>query len=250
MKILKGKFYGLGVGPGEPELITLKACKILEEVDVLCYPKSAADKDSLALMIVEKLVDKKFEYLELNFPMVTDPELLENSWSEAGEKVAAKLQQGQKVAFVTIGDPMFYSTYGYILKYIAAYYPGFDTMTVPGVTAMSAGASLLGVPLVEADESLVVLPGVYGLESLEESIEKNDNVVIMKVGKQLDAVIELLERLNMKGKAVFVSRCGYRDQLVTTDLYSLRGQVQDYMSLIIIKKKGFGQKILTGGMPI
>ncbi len=248
---MTGKFYGLGVGPGDPGLITLKAFKILEEVDTLCVPKSTADRDSLALQVVSGLTKKRFDRLEMSFPMSKDRSVLEESWSSAGEEVARKVRGGSRVAFVTIGDPMLYSTYGYVLRHIRRRHPDLETETVPGVTAMSACASLLGVPLAEGEESLVVLPAIYGLNTLEDAIKNYDNVVLMKVNKKMEEVLEMLERLGMKEKALYFSRCGHNDQFFTSDLTDLSGKKLDYMSLLIIKRRGFAGNEYggTGGIP-
>ena len=248
---MAGKFYGLGVGPGDPGLITLKAFRILEEVDMLCVPRSSADRDSLALQVVRGLTGREYRQLELSFPMSRDRAVLEESWAAAGQEVAREVAGGTRVAFVTIGDPMFYSTYGYVLRYLRERHPELETETVPGVMAMSACSSVLGVPLTEGEESLAVLPAAYGLEELERVLESFDNVVLMKVNRKLDEVAGLLERLGLKGKAAYISRCGYSDQYHTTDLEALAGKRLDYMSLLIIKKKGFsaGGPVKNGGMP-
>ncbi|MCL6610676.1 MAG: precorrin-2 C(20)-methyltransferase [Peptococcaceae bacterium] len=242
---MAGKFYGLGVGPGDPGLITLKAFRILEEVDTLCVPRSSSDRDSLALQVVTGLTGKKYQRLELSFPMSRERTVLEESWAAAGEEVARKVRRGHRVAFVTIGDPMFYSTFGYVLRHLRSCHPDLEVETVPGVTAMSACASLSGVPLAEGEESLAVLPAVYGLDQLEDVLKRFDNVVLMKVNKKVEEVAELLEKLGMKNRAVYFSRCGYGDQYVTADLDSLKGRRLDYMSLLIIKKRGFSGN--TGG---
>ncbi|TLM98344.1 precorrin-2 C(20)-methyltransferase, partial [bacterium] len=113
---MKGKFYGIGVGPGYPELLTLKAYRLLQQVDVLCIPKSRMEKESLALNIVRQSLDRDFRVLELLFPMSHDEEVLAAHWDRAAEQVAAELAAGYNVAFITIGDPMFYSTYAYLLQ--------------------------------------------------------------------------------------------------------------------------------------
>ncbi|NTW04927.1 MAG: precorrin-2 C(20)-methyltransferase [Peptococcaceae bacterium] len=236
---MKGIFYGLGLGPGDPGLVTLKAYKILEEADVLCIPKSSVDKESLAYKIVRELNVGKFETMELLFPMIKDSLLLKESWVAAGERIAERLAQGLRVAFVTIGDPMFYSTYGYISKYLMTNYPEFERITVPGITAMTAAASLIGVPLSEGEESLVVLQGSYGLDNLEDTLKNYDNIVLMKINRDISHVADSLKRLGMEKNAVLVSRCGYANQFITMDLDSIKGEPLDYMSLIIIKKNGF-----------
>lgn len=236
---MAGRFYGLGVGPGDPGLITLKAYRILQEVDTICAPRSSGDRDSLALQVARGAVKKEFDYLDLYFPMSRDKNVLEQSWAKAGEEVALKVGLGCRVAFVTIGDPMFYSTYGYLLDYLKRKHPGMETETVPGVMAMSACTSLLGVPLAEGEETIAVIPAAYGIEELEDTIKRFDNVVLMKVNRKTDEVVELLHRLGLKDNAAYFSRCGYTDQYYTTDLGGLSGQQLDYMSLLIIKKKGF-----------
>ncbi len=245
---MKGTFYGLGLGPGDPGLVTLKTYEILKETDVLCIPKSSVERESLAYNIVKALKVGRFEILELLFPMTKDSLLLEESWSAAGERVAHKLAQGLRVAFVTIGDPMFYSTYGYILKYLKTNYPEYEKITVPGITAMSAAASLIGVPLSEGEESLVVLQGTYGLDNLEESLKNYDNIVLMKINRDIAQVSDLLKHLGIEKKAMLISRCGYSDQFVTGDLESMEEEALDYMSLIIIKNTGFKQAGQTGGV--
>lgn len=247
---MAGKFYGLGVGPGDPDLITVKAFRILQEVDMICVPRSSADRESLALQVVRGITGKEYRHLELSFPMSRDRGVLEESWAAAGEEVALKVRQGNRVAFVTIGDPMFYSTYGYVLQHIRSRHPNLETETVPGVMAMSACASLLGSPLAEGEETLAVLPAAYGLDELEDVIRRFDNVVLMKVNKKVEEVSGLLNRLGAAGRAVYFSRCGYEDQFVTADLEGLEGRKLDYMSLLIIKKKGFpGILTESGGKP-
>ncbi len=245
---MAGKFYGLGVGPGDPDLITVKALRILQKADILCVPRSSSDKESLALQVVQCVIKKEFDLLDLLFPMSRDRKVLEESWAAAGESVAKKVMQGQDVAFVTIGDPMFYSTYGYLLDYIRKNFPDIETETIPGVMAMSACTSLVGIPLTEGEESLVVLPAAYGLEELEDALKKYDNVVLMKVNRKMEEVRGLLKRLDLQGKALYFSRCGYTDQYVTDNLDSLEGHRLDYMSLLIIKKKGFSLTGISGGL--
>lgn len=243
---MKGKFYGLGVGSGDPELITLKAYKILQNVDILCVPKASAEKESLALRSVAKLMSKKYETLDLLFPMTKEREILEKSWAEAGEKVARKVHQGNQLAFITIGDPMLYSTYGYVLKHLQKHHPQIRTETVPGIMAMSACAAMQGIPLAEGDETLAVIPAAYGLHQLEDLLQKVDNVVLLKVHKKIEEVSKVLNQLGLQGKAMVFSRCGYPDQFQTADLEQLQGKNMDYMSLMLIKKNGFDNGSSSG----
>lgn len=235
---MAGKFYGIGVGPGEPELMTVKACRTLAGVDVLCVPKSSAGRESLALSVVGKMVPREFEYLELHFPMSKDPVVLKKSWDEAGEAVARQVQAGRRLAFVTIGDPMFYSTYGYVLSYLQNHYPGLETETIPGITAFSACAAATQTPLVEADENMAVVPAAYDLGKLKDALLTFDSVVVMKVNRRFPEVYGLLKELNLLGCAEYVSRCGYEDQYITRDMDELLNKKLDYMSILIVRKRG------------
>lgn len=235
---MAGKFYGVGVGPGDPELLTFKAYRTLLECEIVCVPKSADDRDSLALNPVRNKLPGGFKLLELSFPMSRDVKALEESWSKAGEEIAALVQKGWKVAFLTIGDPLFYSTYGYVLRYLKKNYPEIETETIPGVTSLSACSACLRIPLAEGKETLAVLPAAYGTDDLKRVLQSFDNVVLMKVNRRLPEVVAILEELGLKEKAVFASRCGYTDQFFTRNLESLLEQPLDYMSMLIVKKRG------------
>ncbi|MHB8172657.1 MAG: precorrin-2 C(20)-methyltransferase [Thermincolia bacterium] len=235
---MKGKFYGIGVGPGNPELLTLRAYKILKDIDVLCTPKAKTEGDSLALSIVNQAVVRDFTLLELLFPMSKDEQVLQEHWDRAAQQVLDILNQGKSVAFITIGDPMFYSTYAYILKRIIKD-PAIEVETIPGITAFSACTSFLNQPLAEAEEKIAVIPAAYDLGHIKDTLERFENVVMMKVNKAFDQIIDVLRELNLLDKGVFISRCGYPDQFYTRDLESLVGQPRDYMSILIVKKAGW-----------
>ncbi len=236
---MKGKIYGIGVGPGDPELLTLKAHRILKEVDVLCVPKSREEKDSLALSIVTKAVDREFTVLELLFPMTHDKEVLRSSWDEAAEQMVEKAREGRSLAFITIGDPMFYSTYAYVLERVKRHHQDIEIETVPGITAFAACSSFVNEPLTEGDEKLAVIPAAYGVPAIREALEKYDNVVLMKVNRLYDEVAGLLKEMHLLDKAVYISRCGYEDQFYSTDIEGLVGRKKDYMSVMFIRRAGW-----------
>lgn len=236
---MKGKIFGLGVGPGDPELLTIKAYRILKEVDLVCVPKSRAEKGSLALAIVKQIVERDFEVLELLFPMTHDKETLQQHWDTATDSVVEKVRAGQTVAFITIGDPMFYSTYAYVLERVKRNYPEIEIETVPGITAFAACSSFINEPLTEGDEKLAIVPAAYGISAIREALESNDDIVLMKINRMYDDVVALLKQMGLGDKAVYISRCGYPDQYYTTDIESLVGKEKDYMSTMIIRKAGW-----------
>jgi precorrin-2/cobalt-factor-2 C20-methyltransferase len=236
---MTGKFYGIGVGPGNSELLTLKAYRTLQKVDIICIPKSKMEKDSLAFSIVQQELDREFEILEIVFPMSHDADVLEKHWSEGAELIAEKLLAGKNVAFITIGDPMFFSTYAYALDKIRQRYPQIPVETIPGVTAFSACSSMLNNPVAEQDEKIAILSAAYDLSELRDVLTKFENVIMMKVNKNYDLIVELLKELKLLDKAVFISRCGHPDEFYTTNVEELVGKTKDYMSILMVKKNGW-----------
>lgn len=232
---MSGKLYGVGLGPGDPELMTLKAARILSSVDVICAPKSSEDKESIALSIAKTHVKKNAKIIQPVFPMSKDIKKLEKSWDEATEMIFSELKQGRDVAFVTVGDPLFYSTYSYILKKMKKNHREVEVETIPGVTSLSACFAQLNLPLAERNEKITALPAAYGLRELKE-LANFDAIVLMKVSRNFDKIVETLEKAGLKENAIFVSRCGSRN-FFSSDLDSMLGKEIDYMSMIIIKRK-------------
>lgn len=230
-----GKFYGIGVGPGDPELITLKAAKILGSADVICAPKSCEDKKSIALSIAKTHVNKNAKIIQPIFPMSRNIKKLEKSWDEATEAIFSELKKERDVAYITIGDPLFYSTYSYILKKIRERYSEVEVETIPGVTSLSACFAQLNLPLAERDEKIAVLPAAYGLKELEKLVNF-DAIVLMKVSRSFEKIVETLKKVGLKENATFMSRCG-SDDFFFSDLDSMLGKEIDYLSMIAIKRK-------------
>ncbi len=228
--------YGLGVGPGDPELITLKALKILKEVPVIVAPKSRQEGESLALEIVARVLgpavaDK--ETAELHFPMTRDPTRLADAWREAAGTVAGYLRRGRDVAFVTLGDPAFYSTYFLLVEELARVLPEARVVTVPGVTSVSACAARLNVPLVQGDERLAVVSGAEEPQYLRRVLEEFSCTVILKVGRHLARLREILNALGLEERAVLATRCGLPGERLGPPAGP--GEA-DYLSLLVVKK--------------
>ena len=233
-----GKLYGIGVGPGDPELLTLKAVRVLGEADVVAIPKSKEESDSIALSIVKGSVDlSNKETLELMFPMTKDKEVLRKAREEAAAAICERLKAGKDVACITLGDPMFYSTFSYLIPLIKGKFPEVEIEIVPGISSVMASAALTVTPLTEADERLAVIPATYEQEKLRDILREFDTVVLMKVNRVFDKVLGLLEELGLKEKAVFIERCSGENQRVVRDLDSLKGEKLDYLSMVIVKRE-------------
>jgi len=233
---MAGKLYGVGIGPGDPELITVKAKRILAEADVVAVPKTAAEKESLAQTIAEDALEKGKEILELLFPMNFDEKVLERSWNEAIGKIQEKLDQGKCVAFITLGDPTVYSTYMYIHKQL--HKEGYAAEIIPGITSFCAVAARAGVSLGENREAIAIVPSAYECDNLENILQSFDNIVLMKLSKSLPKLKELLKAEGLSERAVLVSKCGMKDEKVTYDLSLLNGEKISYFSTMIVKKGG------------
>ena len=230
-----GCLFGVGVGPGDPELLTLKALRVLRSVPVICTPQSDRQADSYALGIVQGLLDpQRQEIIRLPFP-VDDPEAAAAVWQDAASALAQRLYQGSDVAFITEGDPMLYSTFSYVLDNIRREHPFINVEIVPGVSSVMAAAASASVPLATHGQRVAILPAVYGTEDLSEAIASYDTIVLMKVNRSLVKVMASLETLGPTGKTVYVSRATTPQEQVVQDLNELSVENLDYFSLLIIK---------------
>ncbi len=233
-----GTLYGIGVGPGDPELVTLKAVRMLQRVAVVFAAASSANDYSLAMEIVSPHLGKGVPVIHLGFPMTRDRKKLNDAWEQNGQKVAQTLQKGRDAAFITLGDPLTYSTFGYLLETIRAAYPEIPIEIIPGVTSYQAGAAAAGHVLVEGSESLVVTSGVLSAEKLKQVILRADSAVILKVYRNYGEIMRVLNELGLTDEAILVSRCGLEGEEIAWNL-KLRGDRRPhYMSHLIIRKRG------------
>jgi precorrin-2/cobalt-factor-2 C20-methyltransferase len=234
-----GTLYGIGVGPGDPELITLKALKALNRVPHIFASCSTKNSYSLALSIVRcHLNGAGIEHLP--FPMTKDPQVLQEAWEQNARRVLEVLDAGSDAAFVTLGDPLTYSTFGYLLKTLKRLHPEVRIVTIPGITSYSAAAALTHIPLAEGEESFYLVSGALGAAKLKEVIDKSDNIVMLKTYRHFDEIYRALEEMDLLDQATCISRCGLEGETVVEHLRDLKGREMPYLSMIIIKKKGKG----------
>ena len=231
-----GCFYGVGVGPGDPELLTLKALRVLQEVPLICTPRSETSQESYALDIVRDYLDEqRQEIIRIPFP-IDDEAGAAAVWRSAADTIGDHLAQGKDVAFITEGDPMLYSTFSYVLDSITSGYPEVTVEIIPGVSSVMAAAASAGVPLVTHGQRLVILPAVYGIDDLSEAISNYDTIVLMKVNRTLLQALANLEQLGLAGKGIYVRRASTAREEVVRDLSKLSEEDLDYFSLLIIKR--------------
>jgi len=234
-----GVFYGVGVGSGDPELITLKAVNVLKASAVIAVPRSSDKGSSRALEIIKGIFDfGGKEILELPLPMTKDRAVLDASRRQAAILVAQRLGKGQDVAFITLGDPLIFSTFSYLIPFVKELAPLSNIKAVPGVTSFSAAASLHCVPLAETDERVIIVPAAYELEKVRDALDSADTIVLMKVNRAIDGIIDLITGAGLIEKAFLVSRAGWPEEEIVTDLMTVKGTKPDYFSMIIIRKNG------------
>ena len=228
----KGKFYGIGVGVGDPENITVKATKKLHEVDVIVLPEAKSGEGSTAFNIVKEYVKAGVEQMFLEFPMIKDVEARKVFRKNNADKVSAELEKGKNVAFLTIGDPMTYSTYTYVLEHIA---DDVEVETIAGITSFNSIAARLNVPLMIGDEDLKVV-SVNRKTDIYKEIENNDNLVLMKISRNFEKIKKAIIETGNKENAVIVSDCGKDNEVVYWDIESV--EEVPYFSTMILKKEG------------
>jgi len=227
-----GKFYGIGVGVGDPENITVKAVKRLHEVDVIVLPEAKSGEGSTAFNIVKEYVKPDVEQLFLEFPMIKDVEARKVFRKNNAGKINVELEKGKKVAFLTIGDPMTYSTYTYVLEHIS---DDVEVETIAGITSFNSIAARLNIPLMIGDEDLKVV-SVNRKTDIYKEIENNQNLVLMKISRDFEKIKKAIIETGNKENAVIVSDCGKENEVVYWDIESV--EEVPYFSTMILKKEG------------
>jgi precorrin-2/cobalt-factor-2 C20-methyltransferase len=229
----KGKLFGIGVGPGDSELLTLKAVRILSEIPVICSPRSAPNKESIALSIVSPVIEERKDFKDLTvlepvFPMTEDSLTLEKHWDEASELIANHLNKGLDVAFITLGDPSIYSTFSYVQKRLENSY---FIEIIPGIPSFAACASSIKKPLVEKDEVLIVVPKIK--ESFESLMENGDTIALMKTSRNKKELEKKINHQEREKEIYSVENCTMKNEKIVKGF----PENKPYLSTTIIKFK-------------
>jgi precorrin-2/cobalt-factor-2 C20-methyltransferase len=235
-----GRLYGVGVGPGDPELLTLKAHRIISRVPFLFIPQKNEKSKSYAHSIIEGLINNTSQKIEpLIFPMQKDTNLLEPYWENACRKIWHQLSLGNDCAFITEGDPFLYSTFIYIFNIFKKHYPEVDISVIPGITSVNAASTSTMIPLASNKERVAILPATYfdDIEAIRNILRTFDTVVMLKIDRVFDKVLQILEDLKLENNCIYIRRCTTKDEEIVTDIKSLKGETLDYMSLLMIRKQ-------------
>ncbi|WP_094604485.1 Cobalt-precorrin-2 C(20)-methyltransferase [Sporomusa silvacetica DSM 10669] len=240
---MAGIFYGIGVGPGDPELLTLKAINAIKTADVIIAPRTEKKDESTAMSIARPYIQERSEILELVFPMNYNAQALSDAWVNNKKTILELLDAGKKVAFLTLGDPMLYSTYMYVHRLLED--SGHEIINIPGVNSFSAIGNRLGMALAEGGDILSIVPATIDDERLERVLAVSDNVVLMKVYKNFTEIVEKLNKHGMVENAVMVSKCGLEGEEIIHDLEANGSKKVNYLSTILTKRSKVSKHALA-----
>jgi precorrin-2/cobalt-factor-2 C20-methyltransferase len=235
-----GTLYGIGVGPGDPDLITVKGARVLGRSTHVFVPKARKGAESVALNIAQQHVNPSADIHEILFPMTTDRSKLLAMWEESARAVAEVLESGTDACFLTLGDTFLYSTYTYLVRALRRRMPDVRVVTIPGITAFSAAAAQAEFPVGEGKEIVTIVPTGDDLDSVRQALQGGGTVVLMKIGKRLPQILALLEKSDSIDRSAFVSHVGMENEWIETDLSKLRTGDQEkrgYLSILLVHKQ-------------
>ncbi len=232
----------VGCGPGDPELLTVKAVNAIKDAEVIMCPTSKEGKPSIALSVISSLIDEsQKQIVNLVFPMTKDKEKLAITWENNAKILAEMVLSGKKVIYLTVGDPYLYSTWIYLNRELETKYPQIKVKVIPGIVSMFTFASKVGISLAEGAEKMAVIPSCYDLSQVKELAKNCDTMIFLKDGRYFDQVIELLREAGFSENSIFaIGQDLDTDQEIVKKL--TLGQVTDevfttkYFSIMVVKR--------------
>ncbi len=234
---------GIGVGPGDPELLTVKAVKAIHNADIIMCPASNEDRPSIALSVVSSIIDesKNQEIIKLIFPMTKDKDVLEQTWKRNAKIMAETVLTGKNVVYLTVGDPFLYSTWIYMHKDLKENYPEMDISVIPGIVSIFTFAAKVGVSVAEGSEKVAIIPSCYDLSSVKEIAKHSESMIFLKDGRYFDQVIKVLKESGFPDDSIFAigQDLGTENEIIRK---MTLGEVNDgtlttkYFSILVVKR--------------
>lgn len=238
MPVKPGTFYGIGVGPGEPGLMPVIAWQALQTCHVIYAPRAQSAAVSAARRCLEGLEVPDDRIREIEFKTSPDRQALRSHYNDLAKMIAGELCAGKNVAYITIGDPFTYSTYGDALAALTAFLPGLAHRTFPGVTSYAAASAALDWPLGAGKERVLIAPCPAEMSKLKEDIESHDIVVLMKIGDRLSDVLELLREMGIEETCALAAHVGLRDEALFGNLAKIEASSSlGALSTMLIRKE-------------
>jgi precorrin-2/cobalt-factor-2 C20-methyltransferase len=236
------ELIAVGLGPGDPELITLKGLRAIQSADVIFAPLSREGDASIALQIATRWIDQERQrVVRLPLPMTRDAGQLRPAWQAAAATIQQELTGSQRGVYLLLGDPLLYGTFSYLWRELRAAAADITVKIIPGITSFAAAAAAGGLPLTMADERFIVVPASYETDTrtLQRLLTDFNTVVLMKAGTALPAIVTALQQLNLLDYALYAERVGLEGEFITRDLRTLDLQHRPYLSLVIVRRGGW-----------
>jgi len=234
---------GIGVGPGDPELLTVKAVKAIHNADIIMCPASNEDRPSIALSVVSSIIDesKNQKIIKLIFPMTKDKDVLKQTWKRNAKIMAETVLTGKNVVYLTVGDPFLYSTWIYMHKDLKENYPEMDISVIPGIVSIFTFAAKVGVSVAEGSEKVAIIPSCYDLSSVKEIAKHSESMIFLKDGRYFDQVIKVLKESGFPDDSIFAigQDLGTENEIIRK---MTLGEVNDetlttkYFSILVVKR--------------
>ena len=228
---MNGVLYGVGVGPGDPELITLKSLRLIKSTEVIAYPKLKGSK-SFARNIIEEFIDLPKVEIAIEIPMTVNRLPAQRAYNAAAQEISTHLNMGKNVVFLCEGDPFFYGSFMYLHSRL---YKKYLVEIIPGVSSMTACAAMAKKPLAARNEVLTVLPGPLSKKELERRLADNNSSAIMKVGRHIKKIKSVIDRLGLMDSSLYIERASLKEQKVLKLIDA--PEVAPYFSMILVSKE-------------
>ncbi len=233
----KTRFFGIGVGIGGSEMVTMRAARTLKIIDTLFVPISKNKSDSKALISAKRHLRTEVKIIEIQFRMIKDRAAILRYYREYVDNMASEIKSGKKIGFITIGDPLLYSTYNYILKILKEKINPDLIETIPGINTFSYAFAKLNLPLAEGNEKMAVLPCSNDLEGYIDIIRQFDTVILMKIGKNIHKVLNLIKAAERESESYFFKNIGLDDEISGEPVSRIDKLEDGYLSTIVIRRK-------------
>ncbi len=230
-----GILYGISVGTGDPELITVKGLRILQTADIVTFPQGIGHKLGVAEKIISQWLKPQQPTIALDFPYVREQDILESAWNKSAKIVWQYLQKGKNVAFACEGDVSFYSTFTYLASTLKQLHPEAIIKTVPGVSSPTAAASDLQIPLTVSNQRLTILPAIYTVADLETALDSAEVVVLLKVSSVYQQVWQILHKRGLLESSWIVEKASCSDRKIYSNLQLHPNLKLSYFSLLLIQ---------------
>lgn len=234
---------GIGVGPGDVDLLTVKAVRAIHNADIIMCPASNENRPSIAFTVVSPIIDqsKNQEIIKLIFPMTKDKDVLEATWKKNAKIMAETVLTGKNVVYLTVGDPFLYSTWIYMHKDLKENYPEMDVSVIPGIVSMFTFAAKVGVSIAEGAEKVAIIPSCYDLSSVKEIAKHSESMIFLKDGRYFDQVIKILKESGFPNDSIFAigQDLGTENEIIRK---MTLGEVNDsslttkYFSILVVKR--------------